>query len=312
MKFLLFLLLIFAAFTGFTQLPDTLSIAELEGDGYAISNSISGFPCHKLPENSNKIFLATKESEQGYIVLLLAAYNDFSMIRIASTRIDDEAIYNCQSPYVFCEGEYLKLECQWMRGLTFGKKLKFQNNNLTYIESYHFDLNEWVYNKADSALKNNDPVSYCEAYLSAQYYSDLNFRIIESLEWAYKNSLQLYKNKEFQRAALLMMNLEKRCDLVTNYELFKDSNVDFLKIWSDVTLFYLKAGYNEPCIELSKKLLDYDPELTGVLLQYGDALFNINRNGEAQEIYEQYISKMTRKDLQDKIPTRVFERIEKG
>lgn len=287
---------------------DTLTINEIVNSGFQISASISNFPKEKLIENSDQAFLATKQLDDSYIFNLLFSLNDSVFVKTYVLKLDDlNGNYNCKKPDVSFKNGFIKVECVWMKGILFITKLGLDNNQLIFIENYQHDLNGDVYELAEVAKKENDPVMYCEAYLGAQYYSDLEFRVKESLEWAHKNALEYYREKKYNEAATIMHEMEQRCSVsLEMYELMEDS---FIQIWSDATLFYLKAGMNNQCVHLSESLIENHPETAGVYLQYGDALYNLNRFEESKLIYEKYITLMKAKEKNDKIPSRVLNRI---
>lgn len=291
--------------SGFAQLPDTSTYDELINTGFQI-RGIVDFPTDSLPINSSEALLAIKDSEYSYDISLIFLTEDSLLINSSYLEITDTLDYKCHRPYVNYENGFIKLECQWMRGITFVTKLGVENNYLSFLDNYKYDLNDDVYSKAELAKTEDDPVAFCEAYMGAQFYSDLNYRVKESLEWAHKNALQFYKNKDYQTAASIMHRLEERCIMST--EIYDFMGDDFIKIWSDVTLFYLKAGMNEQCIELSKRLTEIDSKLIGVYLQYGDALYNLDKKEEYKSIYKTYIDLMAMNNKKDKIPTRVFDR----
>lgn len=286
-------------------MPDTLTYNDLINSGFQIQR-ISDFPTERFPINSSQALLAIKDSEYSYDVSLVFLTSDSLFINTSYLEITNKMEFKCNRPYVNYENGYIKLECQWMKGITFVTKLGVDNNRLSFIDNYQYDLNDDVYSKAEQAKKENDPVAFCEAYMGAQYYSDLEYRVKESLEWAYKNALQSYKNKDYQKAASIMLEMEQRCAMST--EIYDFMGEDFLNIWSDVTLFYLKAEMNEQCVQLSKRLIKIDTDLVGVYLQYGDALFNMDKKEECKSIYKTYIELMIKNNKKEKIPTRVIER----
>jgi len=145
--------------------------------------------------------------------------------------------------------------------------------------------------------------------MGAQYYSDLEYRVKESLEWAYKDALELYRNKEYVKAAELMYSMEIKCDMSTTgavRELFPD---EFKRIWGDATLFYIRAGFYKECISLSKWLLEVYPEYVGVYLQYGDALYKSEMFEQSKIVYKNYTELMNKNGSNAKIPSRVIERL---
>jgi len=288
---------------GFTQTPDTFTYDHLADLGFQVSNTVLNFPTEK-PE---RVVVATKSSGASYHVLLLLSVNDSACSKISSLEIEDEMDFKCSDPHATYENGYLNLECLWMNGTMFVTKLTLINNQLSFVENYQYDINEAVYSKAETAKKENDPVAFCEAYSGAQYYSDLEQRTKESLEWAHKNALQFFKNKDYKSAASLMLDMEHRCSLAT--EIYDFMGKSFVSIWGDATLFYLKAGLNEECVRLSERLIKIDNKLTGVHLQYGDALYNLQRFDESKPVYNKYMILMHEDNKKDKIPSRVIERV---
>jgi hypothetical protein len=302
------IIIIFTIFfysTGFAQIPDTSTYNDLIKSGLQIRR-IVGYPSDRLPRNSSQALLAIKDSEYSYDISLIFLTIDSLLINASYLEITDNLDFKCNRPYVTYENGFIKLECIWMKGIKYVTKLGVENNHLSFIDNYQYDLNDNVFSKAELAKKEDDPIAFCEAYMGAQYYSDLEYRVKESLEWAHKNALQFYKNKDYQTAASLMLRLEQRCVMST--EIYDFMGDDFIKIWSDVTLFYLKAGMNEQCVELSKRLTEIDSDLVGVYLQYGDALFNLDKKEESKSIYKTYIDLMIKNNKKDKILTRVNER----
>lgn len=304
-----FIIIIFTSLfciTGFAKKSDSLTFRELKKSGFEISNEISDFPFARFNTKSTKAFLATRESEGSYDISLVFLIRDSLYQKVSSLEIKEDVDFKCRDPFVTYSVGYLKLECRWMRGILFVTKLNTTNNKLTFSESYQYDLNDEVYSKAEKAIKKDDPISFCEAYMGAQYYTDLNFRVKESLEWAHKKSLKHFENKEYLKAASIMLELEQRCSMST--ELHEFMGNDFIKIWSDVTLFYLKAEMYTQCGELAKRLIEIDSTNVGVYLQYGDALFKLQKTNECKLVYDKYVDLMTTQNKKSKIPSRVYER----
>ena len=286
-------------------MSDTLSYKDLMNSGFQI-NRITEFPSDRLLKNSSQALLAMKDSEYSYDILLIFLISDSLYINASYLKITDKLEFKCNRPFVSYDNGCIKMECQWMKGITFVTKLGVDKNTLSFIDNYQYDLNDDVYSKAELAKKEDDPIAFCEAYMGAQYYSDLEYRVKESLVWAHKNAMQFYINKDYQTAASIMLDMEQRCSMST--EIYEFMGNDFINIWSDVTLFYLKAGFNAQCVQLSERLIKIDSGLIGVYLQYGDALYNLNRLGDSKPIYCKYIDLMNDNNITDKIPSRVLER----
>lgn len=309
---IIIILTIFFYSTGFAQIHDTYTYNDLIKSGLLI-RTIEGFPSDRLPENSSQALLAIKDSKKSYDVSLFFLTNDSLLINASHLEITNETIFKCNKPDVTYETEFIKLECrESLTSKLFITELGVKDNRLSFKTSYIDDLNSYVYELAELAIKEDDPVAYCEAYMGAQYYNSYYYRMKEALEWAHKKALQFYKNKDYQSAASLMLDLEQRCNMsIDLYDTMGDEYImgnDFIRIWSDVTLFYLKAEMNEQCVELSKKIIEIDPNIVGVYLQYGDALFNLDEKEESKSIYNKYIDLMIKNNKKDKIPTRVYER----
>ncbi len=292
---------------GFAQKSDSLTFTELKKSGFEISNEISDFPFARFNTTSTKAFLATRESQDSYEISLLFLKRDSLYQKALYLEIKYDIDFKCVNPIVTYSDGFLKLECRWMKGIMFITKLNTANNELTFSESYQYDLNDEVYSKAEKSMKKDDPISFCEAYLGAQYYTDLNFRIKESLEWAHKKALKYFQNKEYKKAASIMLEMEQRCSI--SMDLYDFMGNEFIKIWSNVTLFYLKAEMYPQCGELAKRLIEIDPTNVGVYLQYGDALFKLQKINECKLIYNKYIDIMTTQGNKTKIPSRVYERL---
>jgi len=293
----------------FSQNFEKKSLKSLEELGYTISQSITDYPKSDLPKGTLNAFIGTMLQEE-YIISLLFSIDDSTFL-VASNLVldDDDATYRCQNPYVSYEDDKIITECQWMRGLTFGEELEVKNYKLYHIKHIEYDLNEDVYEEAEVAEKNNDPVAYCNEFMGAQYYSDLKYRVKESLEWAYKDAMAFYRSKEYTKAAELMYSMETKCDMSTTGTVSELFPSEFKRIWGDVTLFYLRAGFYKECISLSKWLLEVYPEFTGVYLQYGDALFKTENHEQSKIVYKKYTELMNKEGSNSKIPSRVIERL---
>jgi len=314
LKIIFFLLTVFNSYYLYADPVDsydTINIKDLIRIGYDIS-TIRDFPIKKITNNSKKACLAVREDNENdeYDVMLLYPLNDSILVNVSRIAIDLNNIDPiCHHPYTNYEDGYIVTECNWMKGIFFRQEYTYSDTGLVFIRSTMYDLNENVYKVADSAYKAKDPVLYCQTYMGAQFYDDYKYRVKEGLEMAHNISMDYYKNKEFKKAADLMLAIETECASSTDRmvaDLFPD---EFKKIWSDVTLFYLKAGKNNECINLSKLLIDYDPKLVQVYLQYGDALFNLNNIAESKEIYKIYYELMDKNGNSKIIPQRVIERM---
>jgi hypothetical protein len=308
-QILIILSLIFLQLICFSQISINISRHELEDKGFVISNKIFEYPPDQLLADYNYAYMGTLKVEDGYFVCLLFSNNDTLFHRSKIIQIPDEDTYRCNVPGASYQDGFIVLDCQWMRGITYGEKYKVINGELTFVESFMYDLNEDIYKQAEIAEKNDDPVAYCEAYTRAQFYSmDMDYRGAESLRWAYKKALDFYNNKDYFSAADLMLNLEQKCYISTCENLAKLIPDECLKIWGDVTLFYLKANKYEECINLSKRLLSIYEDATDIYLQYGDALYE-TKNIEYQTVYTKYIDLMKKSGKEEKIPSRVLDRL---
>jgi tetratricopeptide (TPR) repeat protein len=303
---LIILGVLFYGFIGHSQAQNILTAQQLLQADFVISAAIENFPVQKLPDTSYQAFLATKHEGITYTIYLLFTTNEANYIQSSSLEIEEEEFYACSAPYVHYMDGMLELKCQWMRGITFLTKIKLHDNQLNYHENIMYDINEDTYQQAEKAKAADSPVAYCQAYLSMQYYDDLEYRIAESIEWGHQKALKAYQAKNYSLAANIMLQLEENCAwLMPIEEILEDH---FITIWSDVTLFYLKAGKYQDCIALSKRILQHYPDATSVYLQYGDALFKLKNTKEASKIYQQYTLQMEQKGLSDKIPSRVKKR----
>ena len=299
-------MMILGGYSVCAQSEEMYSHQALIDQGYKITNALSSFPEYQLPKGYTQAFLATKEDPNGYIIILIFDKNDAYYQAVSKTRITEETYYQCRDPYAFYENGLIKLECRWMGGLTFGTNLLFKDQKLTFVNSYDYNVNEDVYAQAEEAKQNDDPVSYCEAYMEAQFYTGLTEKVIESLRWAHKKAMKYYQAKDYQQASQLMVALEERCGFAI--EIYEEMGEDFVSIWGDVTLFHLKAGDNESCIRIAQKLIEYEPKATGVYLQYGDALFNLKKIAESKKIYQKYIALMKEAGKTPQIPSRALKR----
>ncbi|TNE54490.1 MAG: tetratricopeptide repeat protein [Bacteroidetes bacterium] len=306
MRFILFVFSSFCFLVGFAQSNDTLTAYALRTKGFQLSNPILDFPIQGEKWSSAQAFIASRKSDETYKLLLLFSIDDSLFVKISSLEITEESDYWCSDPVVSYSDELLQIECQWMKGITFVTELKVLDYQFSLVRIYQYDLNEDVYARAELAQKEDDPVSFCEAYLGAQYYSDLEYRVKESLEWAHHKAMQFYKNKDVHSAASIMRDLEERCALST--ELYDFMGKDFIKIWEDITLIYLEAGLNEQCVQLSKKLLEIDPEIPGIHLQYADALYNLGKTNESKKMYQRYLQLVIGQKENTNIPPRALER----
>jgi len=303
----IFLILLFQ--TSFSQIKRSISRKELEEKGFEITYHLDNFPADQLPSDSMKAYFGSLRVDDGYFVCLLFSNEDSLFQRSKIIRLPDEDTYRCKRPGASYHDGFIKTECQWMRGITCGEKYKVENGELFFVESFMYDLNEEVYKRAEVAQKLDDPIAYCVAYSGAQFYSmDMDYRAAESLSWAYKKALNLYKKKEFESAAEIIIELENECYIATF-----DALADFIpdeceKIWADVTLFYFKAGKYEECIDLSKRFLAVFDKVTGVYLQYGDALYE-TQNDDFKKVYDKYINLMKESEMESSIPSRVYDRV---
>jgi hypothetical protein len=329
---LLILFFGFRILAGTSEKMDTLSRSQLQRIKYEVG-IISDFPAALLPANTKQAWLAVGFKENGdYEAMLLFNMDDSLFLKKApklipvipdsiegsteeqakkndSIESDMENEYTCHFPYAKYENGQVIAECNFMRGIFYKHVYAIVENTLVFVNSSMYDLNDWVYASADTAIKTNDPVRYCQAYMGAQYYSDYNFRIKESLEMAYSLALNYYKMQDYKKAGTLMFSMETECETSKNQVVELLIPEVFKKIWSDVTLMYLKANMNIECVNLSQWMIQKHPNLTPVYLQYADALFNLKRKKESHQMYLKYQTLMVKKGHVKSIPSRVIERL---
>ncbi len=285
---------------------DTVTELEIKEAGAYISSSIDNFPVEQFGRTNQKAFLVTEGNGGKYTVHIFFEIKEGLYYNECYLNVTDEEQMGCTDPSVVFEDNRLKADCHFMKGAMFLTKFIVSNRQLVFETAYISDLNDGAYTAAEQAQKNDDPVAYCIAYSETQYYMDIEYRVAESLEWGHEKALLLYKKKAYQQAADIMYGIEQNCLFAT--EIAEIVGDDFVKIWSDATLFYLKAGMNEECVVLSKEILKQFPNETNIYLQYGDALFNLDKKEEAKEVYEKYITLRKAAATINKIPSRVLDR----
>ncbi len=300
-------LYVLSTFSSFSQKQDTLSLKSLEKSAFQIFK-IADFPKAELLKTTQAAYLAVSKIDQDYMVSLLFGINDTLFVRTAKTKVKDDK-YWCNAPFVRYSHDTLISECNMSKGIMMTQYFMISKGKLKFIKSFIYDLNETVYKNADKALKNNDPVAYCEAYMAAQYYADYKIRIKESLFMAHNLASIHYKNGDYKKAADLMYGLEQNCGGATSQDvadLFPDK---FKRIWGDASLFYLKSNMTNECINLAKWFLDLYPKEADIYLQYGDALFLKKMEEDYKKIYGLYIELMKAQHSEASIPSRVLDRM---
>lgn len=292
----------------FSQINEELSLKELHHLGFEVSNSIDNYPEEEKLLDSSAVHFGTLLGDDGYFVCLLFTKNDSLFHRSSIIKLpDEEEPYRCKRPFCDYEDSTLLCECRWMRGIHFVQKYNVTKGQLTYAESYQYDLNKKVYEQAEEAKKKDDPIAYCIAFSGAQFYSmDINSRGIESLMWAHSKALKNYNKENFKEAAAIMLKLDSTCWVSTCENLSPQYPDKTKEAWGDATLFYLKAKEFQDCIELCERLIKIYPSNTGIYLQYGDALYE-TKNRNFIQAYSTYVDLM--KDSENKIPSRVLNRL---
>jgi hypothetical protein len=294
-------------FSTFSQKQDTLSLKSLEKSAFQIFK-ISDFPKEARLKNTKGAYLAVLKAEEEYIVALLFAINDSLFVRSAKTKVKDDS-YWCNEPFVRYTNDSIISECNMSKGIMMGQYFMISKGKLKFLKSFMYDLNETVYKNADKALKDNDPIAYCEAYMTAQYYADYKIRIKESLFMAHNLASIYNKNGDYKKAADLMYGLEQNCSGATSQDvadLFPD---EFKRIWGDASLFYLKSNMTAECINLAKWFIDLYPKEAGIYLQYGDALYLQKMEAEYKKVYGLYMELMKAQHSETSIPSRVLDRM---
>ncbi|MCA6430652.1 MAG: hypothetical protein IM613_14550 [Cytophagales bacterium] len=268
---------------------------------------IRDLPKSKLPDGSNSAYLVIRPQDDNYIASVLFKINDSLFLSTNKVFLKD-IDYVCKAPSNQFRNDTITSECNLMKGIFVGQKFLLKNNKLKFLYQFQYDLNEDVYKKGKLAKDADDPLAYCQAYMGAQFYSDIYYRVEETLSWAHKKSLTSYQKKDFEKAAKLMLSIEVDCSLSTEGNVANLFPTEFKRIWGDATLFYLKAKMDKDCVRLSRRLIDLFPDYTEVYLQYADALFNLN-DEQYKTAYAKYIELMKRDRQGDKIPTRVTQRL---
>ena len=268
---------------------------------------ISAIPESKMSPGSNAAYLVIRPQDDNYLASVLFKINDSLFVSTNKVILKD-INYVCKSPSNLYHNDTITSECILMKGIFVGQKFLLKENKLKFLYEYQYDVNEDVSEDAKQAEDADDPLAYCQAYMGAQFYQDIHYRVKEALLWAHKKSLVFYQNGEYQKAAALMLSIEMGCSLSTEERVAKLFPTEFKKIWGDVTLFYLKAKMDKDCIRLSRRLIDLYPDFTAVLLQYADALYNLN-DEQYKTVYSNYVALMKRDHNGDKIPTRVTQRL---
>lgn len=294
-------------FSSFSQKQDTLSLKSLKKSAFQIFK-IEDFPKEELLKTTRAAYLAVSKIEHDYMVSLLFGINDTLFVRTAKTKAKDDK-YWCNAPFVRYSNDTIISECNMSKGIMMSQYFMISKGKLKFIKSFMYDLNETVYQNADKALKNNDPIAYCEAYMAAQYYSDYKIRMKESLFMAHNLASIHYKNGDYKKAADLMYGLEQNCSGSTSQDVAELFPGEFKRIWGDASLFYLKSNMTTECINLAKWFIDLYPNETGMYLQYGDALFLKKMDEEYKKTYNTYVELMTTQGKSALIPSRVMERI---
>lgn len=305
-------LLVFSIQVSYGQTENQTTRQELEGNGFVISTAIKGYPEKELPDTITKAFVATKYGTPYEIQLLFSG--DGTVFRkISYLMIDSEEFYGCLSPYVdyHYEKEVLELVCREMKGIYLVTELGIKHNELTFLDNTMKDVNEDIYPIIEKAYKEDDPIAYYNAQFEIEYNNSFEENLVEGLVWAHTKALQAYKKKDYKTASFIMEGLNPlEFDWILDVEEEYLSRAELIGIWSDASLFFVKAGNNEACIALAKLFLEKNHEATNMYLQYGDALFNTGQKEAASHIYQTYANQMKAKGRNAKIPSRVKERIE--
>ncbi len=85
---------------------------------------------------------------------------------------------------------------------------------------------------------------------------------------------------------------------------------DYLKSFAtDYALYLYKAGKAAKAVSFNSYLARVLPDFPNPCLQWGDALYDLGKTGEAQGAYRQYQERMQRAGQSDKIPVRVLQRL---
>lgn len=269
---------------------------------------IYDYPAEKCLPNTQSAWLGTHLEAEQTITLLYLQESDSTYFATHTLEIPSTT-YVCELPECAYDFGSIRAECRWMKGIMSGVLLSEVDHQLKFELEIHYDLNEEDWSAAEEAEKNNDPLAYCHAYMGMQYYMDIDYRMLETLAWADSLALKLYRNKEYEQAAKLMLSLETDCDMTTLPSTEELHSESFWSAWSNASLYYLKAGFWEECVQLCQWMTERSPDLTGVYLQYGDALYNLERKAESRDKYTTYKTQMTQAGKAAQIPSRVTDRL---
>lgn len=228
-----------------------------------------------------------------------------SSIHIVSQIAFESEIANCNTIYAYLKEDLLILKCHFMRGIMYQTTFEVVDFKLKFIEETTYDLNESVYEEAEQAIFENDPLKYCQAYQKAQYYSDYPYRTIETLLWADSLATQMIAKNELKQASDLLFSIEVDCFFATHTEIAKEFPDDYLKVWLHAASIYFRAGDDVRCANLCNLLAYQFNENAAFFLQIGDVFNELKADAYAKKYYKNYVLLMEKEGKTNDVLARV-------